>query len=159
MLMSTLTPHLVTRNPEAAAAWYQQVLDAREESRITLPGGQVMTIRLAFGDSSVAIADEFPDRGIVSPLSLGGHCGALRVAVEDADAVWQRAIDAGAEVFEPLHDAFWGDRTGQFIDPFGHRWAIGQHVRDVPHDEVVRLAASAFGRAEPQARPEAQGQD
>ena len=146
--MSTLTPHLVTRDPDAAAAWYRSVLGAVEDSRITLPGGQVLTIELRFGDSPLAIADEFPDLGIVSPLTLGGTYGALHVAVTDAGAVWQRALDAGATVFEPLHDAFWGDRTGQFIDPFGHRWAIDQHLRDVPPDEVTRLAAAAFGPGE-----------
>jgi len=143
--MSTLTCHLVTPNPDAAAAWYGSVLDAVETSRIALPGGQVLTIELRFGDSTLAIADEFPEMGVVSPLTLGGTYGALHLAVEDADAVWQRALQAGATVFEPLHDAFWGERTGQFIDPFGHRWAVDQHLRDVPHDEVVRLAAAAFG--------------
>ena len=132
--MSTLTCHLVTRNPDAAAAWYTSVLGATEASRITLPGGQVLTIELRFGDSTLSISDEFPEMGVVSPLTLGGTYGALHLAVEDADAVWQ-----------PLHDAFWGDRTGQFIDPFGHRWAVDQHLADVPHEEVVRLAAAAFG--------------
>jgi PhnB protein len=144
--MTMLTPHLVTRNPDAAAGWYGSVLGAAEQSRITLPGGQVLTIELRFGDSRLAIADEFPDMGIVSPLTLGGTYGALHLAVADADAVWQRAIAAGATEFEPLHDAFWGDRTGQFIDPFGHRWAIDQHLRDVPPGEVARLAAAAFGQ-------------
>jgi PhnB protein len=143
--MNTLTFHLVTRNPDAAAAWYVSVLGAVEDGRITLPGGQVLTIELRFGDSTLAIADEFPDMGIVSPLTLGGTYGALHLAVDDAGAVWQRALDAGAREFEPLHDAFWGDRTGQFIDPFGHRWAVDQHLRDVPRDEVARLAAAAFG--------------
>jgi PhnB protein len=147
--MSTLTSHLVTRDPNAAAAWYASVLGAEETSRITLPGGQVMTIELRFGDSTLAIADEFPDMGVVSPLTLGGTYGALHVAVGDADAVWDRALRAGATVFEPLHDAFWGERTGQFIDPFGHRWAVDQHLRDVPHDEVVRLAAAAMAGQEP----------
>jgi PhnB protein len=142
--MSTLTSHLVTRDPDAAATWYCSVLGAAESSRITLPGGQVLTIELRFGDSVLAIADEFPGMGVVSPLTLGGTYGALHLAVDDADRVWQGALDAGATVFEPLHDAFWGDRTGQFIDPFGHRWALDQHLRDVPHDEVVRLAAEAF---------------
>jgi PhnB protein len=144
--MNTLTPHLVTRNPDAAAGWYGSVLGAVEDSRITLPAGQVLTIEPRFGDSRVAIADEFPGMGIVSPLTLGGTYGALHLAVADADAVWQRAIAAGAKEFEPLHDAFWGDRTGQFIDPFGHRWAIDQHLRDVPPDEVATLAAAAFGQ-------------
>lgn len=144
--MGALTPHLVTRDPAAAAAWYGSVLGAVEDRRITLPGGQVLTIELRFGDSRLAIGDEFPDMGIVSPLTLGGTYGALHLAVEDAGAVWHRALDAGARVFEPLHEAFWGDRTGQFIDPFGHRWAIDQHVRDVPPEEVARLAAAAFGQ-------------
>ena len=143
--MSRLTPHLVTRDPAAAAAWYGQVLGAVEEGRITLPGGRVLSVELRFGDSRMAIGDEFPEMGIVSPLTLGGTYGALHLAVPDADAVWQRALDAGATVFEPLHEAFWGERTGQFIDPFGHRWAIDQHVRDVPAEEVARLAAEAFG--------------
>jgi PhnB protein len=142
--MSTLTSHLVTRDPARAAAWYASVLGATENSRITLPGGQVLTIELLFGDSVLAIGDEFPGLGIVSPLTLGGTYGALHLAVDDADAVWLRALDGGATVFEPLHDAFWGERTGQFIDPFGHRWAVDQHLRDVPPDEVSRLAAEAF---------------
>ena len=140
-----LTPHLVACHPDAAAAWYGQVLGAVEESRITLPGGRVLSVDLRFGDSRIAIGDEFPEWGIVSPMTLGGTYGALHLAVEDADAVWQRALDAGAEVFEPLHEAFWGERTGQFIDPFGHRWAVDQHVRDVPPEEVARLAGEAFG--------------
>lgn len=145
--MNTLTSHLVTRDPTGAASWYVSVLGAEETSRITLPGGQVLTIGLQFGDSAIAISDEFPDRGIVSPLTLGGTYGALHLAVDDADAVWHRALDAGAREFEPLHDAFWGERTGQFIDPFGHRWAVAQHLRDVPPEEVARLAAEAFAAA------------
>jgi PhnB protein len=143
--MSTLTSHLVTRDPNAAAAWYASVLGAVETSRITLPDGQVLTIELRFGDSLLAIADEFPQMGVISPLTLGGTYGALHLAVDNADETWRKALDAGATEFEPLHDAFWGTRTGQFIDPFGHRWALDQHLRDVPHDEVVRLAAEAFG--------------
>jgi PhnB protein len=142
--MSTLTSHLVTRDPASAAAWYVSVLGAAENSRITLPGGQVLTIELQFGDSVLAIGDEFPGLGIVSPLTLGGTYGALHLAVDDAEAVWQRALAAGATEFESLQDAFWGDRTGQFIDPFGHRWAVDQHLRDVPPGEVARLAAEAF---------------
>ena len=143
--MTSLTFHFVTRDPAAAAAWYTAVLGAGETSRITLPGGQILTIELRLGDSTLALSDEFPDLGIVSPLTLGGTYGALHLAVPDAETVWRRALDAGATEFEPLHDAFWGDRTGQFIDPFGHRWAVDQHLRDVPHEEVVRLAAAAFG--------------
>ncbi len=143
--MGMLTPHLVAREPAAAAAWYGSVLGAVEEGRITLPGGRVLSIDLRFGDSRLALGDEFPGMGILSPQTLGGTYGALHLSVEDAGAVWGRALRAGAKVFEPLREAFWGDLTGQFIDPFGHRWAIDQHLRDVPAGEVARLAAEAFG--------------
>jgi PhnB protein len=143
--MATLTPHLVVRDVVRAAQWYAEALGAKERSRIPLPGGKVMTIELAFGDSTVMIADEFPDQGIVSPLTLGGTYGALQIATADAAAVWKRALDAGAEVFHPLAETFWGDLHGQVIDPFGHRWGIAQHLRDVSAEEIARETAKAFG--------------
>ena len=133
--------------PSAAATRDPRRPCARRAPARELPDGAVLTIDLQFGDSQIAISDELPDHGIVSPLTLGGTYGALHLEVEDADAVWERALGAGAEVFQPLHDAFWGERTGQFIDPFGHRWAVAQRVRDVPHDEVVRLAGEAYAAA------------
>lgn len=143
--MSTLTPHLVVRDVTRAAEWYARALGAQERSRIPLPGGRVLTIELAFGDSTVMIADEFPDQGIVSPLTLGGTYGALQIATDDVDTLWKRALDAGAEVFHPLQDTFWGERHGQVVDPFGHRWGLAQHLRDVPPEEVAREAAKLFG--------------
>ena len=106
---------------------------------------EVLEIELRFGDSTVMIADEFPEIGVLSPKSVGGTYGALHVATEDEDALWKGAADAGAEVHQPLRELFWGDRHGQIIDPFGHRWGLSQHVRDVPPDEVARAAAEAFG--------------
>ena len=140
-----VTPHIVVRDASRAAVWYARALGAEERSRVPLPGGKVMTVELWFGDSPVMIADEFPDLGIVSPLSLGGTYGALHLTTDDVDALWQRALDAGAEVFHPLGDTFWGERFGQIIDPFGHRWGMATHVRDVPADEVARAAAEMFG--------------
>ncbi|WP_037370454.1 VOC family protein [Amycolatopsis orientalis] len=143
--MPTLTPHLVVRDVTRAADWYAHALGAQERSRIPLPGGKVLTIELAFGDSTVMIADEFPDQGIVSPLTLGGTYGALQIATDDVDALWKTALDAGAEVFHPLQDAFWGERHGQIIDPFGHRWGLAQRLRDVSPEEVALEAAKMFG--------------
>ena len=143
--MSTLTCHLVTRNPDAAAAWYASVLGAEETSRITLPGGQVLTIELRFGDSTLAISDEFPDMGVVSPLTLGGTYGALHLAVEDADAVWQRALQAGAIRVRAAARRVLGDDGRGSSSTRSASWAIDQHIKDVPHEEVVRLAAAAFG--------------
>jgi len=141
----TITPHLVVRDAGRAADWYVETLGAEELGRVPLPGGKLLSVELRFGDSAIMLADEFPDMGVLSPQSLGGTYGALHLRTDDVDALWQRAIDAGAEVFHPLEDAFWGERFGQIIDPFGHRWGLAQHQRDVPPDEVARLAAEAFG--------------
>ena len=141
----TLTPHIVVRGAARAAEWYAEALGAEEQSRIPVPGGKLMSVELRFGDSTVMVADEFPEMGVLSPESVGGTYGALHLATEDVDALWERAVGAGAEVFHPLGDTFWGDRFGQIVDPFGHRWGLAQRVREVPHEEVVRAAAEAFG--------------
>jgi PhnB protein len=141
----TITAHIVVRGAADAADWYVQALGAEVGRRIPIPGGRFIEIELQFGDSSVMIADEFPDLGVLSPQSLGGTYSALHIATDDVDALWQRAIDAGAEIHQPLADMFWGDRHGQIIDPFGHRWGLSQHLRDVPDDEIIKVAAELFG--------------
>jgi PhnB protein len=142
----TLTPHLVVRDAARAAEWYGQAFGAEERSRVPVPGGKHIEIELRFGDSTLMIADEFPELGVISPQTLGGTYGALHIATDDVDALWERAVQAGAQVIQPLQEMFWGDRQGQVIDPFGHRWGLRQHVRDVPHDEIVRAAAGMFGQ-------------
>jgi PhnB protein len=141
----TVTPHIVVRDAAAASEWYQRALGAEEVGRLPVPGGRFMQIELRFGDSTVMLADEFPELGVVSPLTLGGTYGALTIDTDDVDALWERALEAGAEVFHPLQDAFWGDRHGQILDPFGHRWGLAQHLRDVPADEIRAAAAATFG--------------
>jgi PhnB protein len=147
MSQQTVTVHMVVRSANDAVAWYARVLGAQEESRVTLPDGRLMSVKLRIGSSSLNLADEFPEMGVVSPLALGGTYGALDIATDDVDGLWQRALDAGAQIFQPLQDTFWGERHGQIVDPFGHRWGFSQHIRDVPADEVARAAAAAFGQA------------
>jgi PhnB protein len=141
----TITPHIVVRDAARAADWYARALGAESGTRVPVPGGKFMQIELRFGDSTVMIADEFPEMGVLSPLSLGGTYGALTITSDDVDSLWQRALAAGAEVFQPLQDAFWGDRHGQIIDPFGHRWGLAQHIRDVPVEDIEAAAAAMFG--------------
>ena len=141
----TITPHLVVGGAAQAADWYQQAFGAQVGSKIPVRGGKFIQIEVRLGDATVMLADEFPDMGARSPLTLGGTYGALDIATEDADALWDRAVAAGAAVHQPLRDMFWGDRHGQVIDPFGHRWGISQHLRDVPPEEVTRAAAAMFG--------------
>jgi PhnB protein len=145
--MPTLTPHIVVRDAGRAADWYTQALGAQTRGRIRVPDGRYMQIELVFGDSLVMIADEFPEFGAVSPQTLGGTYGALAISVDDVDSAWQRALDNGATEFHPLQDAFWGERHGQVIDPFGHRWGLAQKIEDVDAAEVQRRAEAMFSES------------
>ena len=140
-----IAAHIVVRDAAEAAGWYANAFGARELSRIPLPGAKVMTVELAFGDSVVHVGSEFPDMGIVSPLTIGGTATVLQINSDDADGLWSRAIDAGAQARHELADSFWGERHGQLTDPFGHRWNLAQRLRELPHDELVAAAARAFG--------------
>jgi PhnB protein len=140
-----LAPHIVVTDADAASAWYAQAFGAEERSRVPLPGGRVMTLELAIGDSSLHVASEFADAGVLSPLTIGGTATVLQIQTDDADALWARALGAGAEVRHELADQFWGERHGQVVDPFGHRWNIAQRIRDVTPEELESGAAKAFG--------------
>jgi PhnB protein len=138
------TFHLTVNGADAASAWYGDALGAREQSRITLPGGKLIHVELRFGDLAVMLADEFPDLGSFGPRHLGGTYGAIYLHVDDVDTAWERAVRAGATTVRSLADAFWGERDGQILDPFGHRWGLTQHVRDVSIAEMQELAIAAF---------------
>ena len=140
----SITPHIVVRDAARAGEWYARAFGAEEQGRIEVPGGKLMQLELRFPEATVMLADEFPELGVVSPQTLGGTATVLHLVVDDVDAVWQRAVDAGAEVRQPLGDTFWGERYGQITDPFGHRWGLAQHVRDVPREEVQRAATELF---------------
>ena len=138
-----ITPHIVVQGADRAAAFYREAFGAEEIDRIPTPDGRLMSVQLRLGDGVLHIADEFPEMGVLAPPSIGGT--AVVLALDVTDAVFAQALAAGAEVRQPLQDMFWGDRHGQLDDPFGHRWNIGQHLRDVPHEEVVAAAAQLFG--------------
>jgi PhnB protein len=139
-----ITPHIVVRSAERAAAFYRDAFGAEEIARIPVPDGRLMSVQLRVGGGLLHLSDEFPEMGVLAPPSIGGTAVVLALEVADAAAVFAQAITAGAEVRQPLADMFWGDRHGQLEDPFGHRWNVSQHLRDVPHDEVVAAAAQAF---------------
>jgi len=140
-----ITPHIVVQGAEQAAAFYGNAFGAEEIERIPTPDGRLMSVQLLIGETLLHLADEFPEMGVLAPPSIGGTPVVLALDVADADAVFAQAIDAGATARQPVQEMFWGDRHGQLEDPFGHRWNISQHVRDVPHDEVVATAAELFG--------------
>lgn len=132
----SVTPHLVCEGAAEALAFYQQCFGAVEVARMPGPGGKIMHAEMRIGDSRVMLCDDFPEYGSRGPLALGGSTVVIHLYVPDADAVWERALAAGAKPLMPLGDAFWGDRYGQLADPFGHRWAIATHIRDMTPQEI-----------------------
>jgi uncharacterized glyoxalase superfamily protein PhnB len=139
-----ITPHLVVQGADRAAAFYRDAFGAEELDRIPVPDGRLMSVRLRLGDGLLHLADEFPEMGVLAPPTIGGTAVVLSLEVGDAEAAFARAVAAGATVRQAVQEMFWGDRHGQLDDPFGHRWNLAEHVRDVPHDEVVAAAARLF---------------
>ena len=139
-----LTPYLHVDGAEAAIEFYERVLGAKERMRMAAPEGKIGHAELELGDAIIMLADEFPDMGAVSPKTVGGTPVTIHVYVENADAAFDAAVAAGATSLRPMENQFYGDRTGQFEDPFGHHWSVATHVEDVPPDEMEKRAAEAM---------------
>jgi PhnB protein len=136
-----LSPYLSVADADAALDFYVSVLDATERLRLPGPDGRIGHAELELGNSVLMLADEFPEMGNPSPLTLGGTPVSLNVYVEDVDEVHRRALAAGATELRPPTDQFYGDRTAGFRDPWGHHWFISTHVRDVSPEEMAAEAA------------------
>lgn len=140
-----ITPHIVVQGADDASTFYSEAFGAEELSRIPVPDGRLMSVELRIGDGHMHLADEFPEMEVLAPPSLGGTATVFALDVTDAEQAFDRAVAAGARVRQPLQEMFWGDLHGQLEDPFGHRWNISQHLRDVPQEEIEAAAAQAFG--------------
>lgn len=134
----TLTPYLTVRDAARAIEFYKQAFGAQERGVMKAPDGKVMHAELKIGDSIIMLADEFPERGVLSPQSSGGAGMGLHIYLEGVDAAFDRAVKAGAQVEMPVTDQFWGDRYGKLKDPFGHKWSIATHTKDMSADEMKR---------------------
>jgi PhnB protein len=143
--MSGITIHMIVPGAERASAWYSDVFGATEHGRITLPDGRLIQVEVHVSGSVLMLADEFPEHGAVRPPAEITSAVAFYLAFDDVDAVWQKAIAAGAAEHRPLIDTPFGERDGQILDPFGYRWGLTQHLRDVSHEEMTRAAAQVFG--------------
>jgi PhnB protein len=137
----SITPHMIIRDCAKAIEFYKTAFDAKQQGETAFgPDGKVMHAALKIGDSIVMMSDEFPQSKSLGPLSLGGSAIVLNIYTDNADKLWERAVKAGATITMPLSNQFWGDRYGQLVDPFGHRWSIAQHVEDVrPEDMPARM--------------------
>ena len=140
----SLTPYLVVRGAAAAIDFYKTVFGATEHYRIHGPGGTIGHAELTIGDSRLMLADETPAMGAIAPPPAGTKSFSLALYVEDADAVFARAVGAGATVIGPVRDQFYGDRSGTFTDPFGHLWTVATHKEDVSPAELQRRAEAMF---------------
>ena len=142
----TLTPYMTVRNAARAIEFYKQAFGAEERGVMKDPSGKVMHAELKIGDSVVMLADEFPEFGSLSPQSIGGSPLGLHIYTENVDAAFDRAVKAGAQVEMPVSDQFWGDRYGKLKDPFGHKWSIATHVKDMSADEMKRSMDDAMSK-------------
>lgn len=140
----SVTPYLICAGAAKAIEFYKQAFGATELVRMAGPDGKVGHAEVQIGDSIVMLADEHPQMGAVGPLTIGGTPVGLCVYVADVDAVFQRAIAAGAKEERPLQNQFYGDRSGTLIDPFGHKWTIATHIEDVTPEEMEKRMAAAM---------------
>ncbi|MFA8393285.1 VOC family protein [Burkholderia ubonensis] len=143
--MRTLTPHLICAGAADAIEFYRQAFNAVERVRLPAPNGKLMHACLTIGDSSLMLVDEMPEHGALGPKALNGTAVCLHLFVPDVNAAIAQAVAAGAKVTMPAADMFWGDRYGQVEDPFGHRWSLATHQRDLTPEQIREAMASAPG--------------
>ncbi|MGZ8162716.1 MAG: VOC family protein [Methylobacter sp.] len=141
----TATPYLVITNAAKAIEFYKQAFGATELMRLEGPGDKIVHAEIRIGDSSIILADEYPDFNALSPQTIGGSAVSIMLYVEDVDTVVDRAVAAGASLIMPVKDQFYGDRSGKIIDPFGHHWMIATHKEDVSPEEIRQRADALFG--------------
>ncbi|MGW8764420.1 VOC family protein [Streptomyces sp. NPDC055815] len=139
-----VTPYLCVDGAAAAIDFYVSVLGATERMRMPAPEGRIGHAELELGNSLIMLADEFPEMNFRSPKAVGGTPITLHVYVEDVDSVFAEALTRGAKQLSPVKNEFYGDRTGQLEDPFGHRWNLSTHVEDVPPEEMEKRAEEAM---------------
>jgi PhnB protein len=137
----TVTPYLIIRDAAQALEFYKSALGATELMRFAGPDGKVMHAEIKIGDSPIMIGEECPEMGYRGPQALGGSPAGICLYVPDVDAQFARAVAAGAKVQRPVVNQFYGDRSGTFVDPFGHVWTIATHVEDVSVEEMHRRCA------------------
>ena len=137
-----ISPYLVLDDAARAIDFYTQVLGGTERMRMPGPDGKIGHAEIQIGDGVVMLADAHPDMGYLGPKQIGGTPVTIGVYVEDVDSTFAAALKAGAKELRAVENQFYGDRSGQFEDPFGHRWSVSTHVEDVPPEEMAKRAAA-----------------
>lgn len=135
---TSVTPYLYVRGAAAALEFYAKAFGAVETMRLPMADGKLGHAEMKIGNAIIMLSDEHPDWGNKSPDTLGGASGGLCLYVDDCDAVFAKAVAAGAKVMRPLADQFYGDRSGSVICPFGHVWTIATHTEDLSPEEIEK---------------------
>jgi PhnB protein len=141
----TVTPYLAIKNAAKALEFYETAFGAAVRYKLLMPDGRVGHAEIELGDSVIMLADEFPEYGGKAPQTLGGSPVSIHLYVEDVDAFVKRALAAGARERKPVEDQFYGDRSGQLEDPFGHLWWVATHKEDVAPQELDKRVRAMFG--------------
>jgi PhnB protein len=141
---TTLSPSLIVDGATEAIDFYKQAFGATERGIMQGPDGKIAHAELQIGDSVLMLSDPYPMQNAKSPKELGGTTVSIFMYVEDVDAAFKNAIDAGATSTMEPDDMFWGDRFGSFSDPYGHAWAIATHIEDLSEDEMRERGQKAM---------------
>ena len=139
--MHTVTPYLTCEGASEAIAFYIKAFDAVEINRLTGTDGKIMNAMIRIGDSALMVMDAYPEMKAFGPKTLKGSPVTIHLQVENTDAVVKKAVAAGATLVMPAADMFWGDRFAALADPFGHKWSVATHMRDVSQAEMQKGAA------------------
>lgn len=137
----TVTPQLTLDHAAQTIDWYKRALGAEEIARAVGPDGKIMHAEVKIGDSRIMVNDVMGTKG---PKAIGGSPAMLWLYVNDSDALYKRAVAAGAQVATPIADAFWGDRCGSIVDPEGYTWTIATRKEDVTREELDSRAKEFF---------------
>ena len=135
---------MTIKNCNAAIDFYKKAFGSKEKERLVTPDGKIAHASLEIEGSLLLMSDEDAMMGGKSPETMGGNTVSLSLYVRDVDKVFRNAIHAGCKEIMYVDDQFYGDRTGTVIDPFGYRWMIGTHKRDVSQEEMQRLSNQMF---------------
>ncbi|HVV50191.1 MAG TPA: VOC family protein [Polyangia bacterium] len=138
----TITPVLTLNDTAAAIDWYKKAFGAEELGRNAGPDGKIMHAEIRIGDSRIMMSDPIMDGK--GPKEYGGSPASIWIYVADADALYHRAVAAGAKSTMPIGDQFWGDRFGAVTDPFGYRWSFATRTEDLSPDEIQIRQAEFF---------------
>jgi PhnB protein len=140
----TVTPYLTIKDAARALEFYKKAFGATEIYRLMMPDGRLGHAEIRLGDSMIMLSEEFPEFGGKAPDTLGGSPVSIHLYVEDVDAFFKKALAAGARERKPVMDQFYGDRSGQLGDPFGHVWWVATHKEDVAPEEMQKRVQTVF---------------